>query len=199
MDGKRIEVIEDFPVSDLRLGVFGNPRKIRKKKADELLESLNQLGDFGVILIDENNNVIAGNQRVSLLKEHYPDTTVLVKKLIGYSNAELKAINIKDNTHAGEWDLDILADWTADLQIDLGIESNSNERDEMSIKKMELILSEKYDYVIIACRNEIDYQSLCIALGIDGAKTIIPNAKGRTIKCRAVWYDEMKAQILRKK
>ena len=48
-----------------------------------------------------------------------PDRIVLCKRLIGYSEADLRAINIKDNTHAGEWDLDLLADWTADLTTDL--------------------------------------------------------------------------------
>ena len=51
-----------------------------------------------------------------------PDTQVLCKRLIGYSESELKAINIKANTHAGEWDMDKLAEWTADLKIDLSLD-----------------------------------------------------------------------------
>lgn len=93
---------------------FGNPRKPLKKKAKEKLkESLDKsLGDFGVIVIDEHNNIISGHQRVSILMEN-PDTQVLCKRLIGYSESELKAINIKANTHAGD-DMDKLAEWTAD-------------------------------------------------------------------------------------
>ena len=49
---KRIEIIE-LPVSELKTE-FGNPRKPLKKKAKEKLkESLDNLGDFGVIVIDE--------------------------------------------------------------------------------------------------------------------------------------------------
>lgn len=53
---------EKMRVGDLKHG-FGNPRKITKKKAEELERSLEMFGDFGIFLIDENDNVIAGNQR----------------------------------------------------------------------------------------------------------------------------------------
>lgn len=187
---KSIEIVE-LKVSELQTN-FGNPRKITKKKKDELRESLYAFGDFGIFLIDEHNNIIAGNQRASVLKEDNPDTVVLCKRLIGYSESELRAINIKDNTHAGDWDLDLLADWTADLNIDLGLDL-SKDPDERKIKDMELIHYEKYDYVIIACRYETDYNDLCRRLGIEGKKVAI--AKKRKINARAIWYDDIKAQI----
>ena len=134
---KRIEIIE-LPVSELKTE-FGNPRKPLKKKAKEKLkESLDNLGDFGVIVIDEHNNIISGHQRVSILMEN-PDTQVLCKRLIGYSESELKAINIKANTHAGEWDMDKLAEWTADLKIDLSLDLENLNVKETKIKDMELI------------------------------------------------------------
>lgn len=194
MAEKRIETIE-LPVSELKNG-FGNPRKIKKKKKEELQESLNTFGDFGLILIDEENNIIAGNQRCAILKEMDPDRVVLCKRLIGYSNAELRAINIKDNVHSGEWDMDVLADWTADLNIDLGVDLDNKSPEERKLKDMELIHYEKYDYVMIVCRYETDYNDLCRKLGIENAKVPITNK--RKIKARAVWYDQMKAQIVYK-
>ncbi len=192
---KRIEVIE-LPVSDLKTE-FGNPRKPLKKKAKEKLkESLDNLGDFGVIVIDENNNIISGHQRVSILKDN-PDTPVLCKRLIGYSESELKAINIKANTHAGEWDMDKLAEWTADLKIDLSLDLGNLTTQEAKIKDMELIRYEKYDYVMIVCRNEIDHLNLTRALGIEDQKVLVAktSTKDRKIKARAIWYDDIKAQI----
>lgn len=194
MAEKRIETVE-LPVSELKNG-FGNPRKIKKKKKEELQESLNTFGDFGLILIDEENNIIAGNQRCAVLKEMDPDRVVLCKRLIGYSNAELRAINIKDNVHSGEWDMDVLADWTADLNIDLGVDLDNKSPEERKLKDMELIHYEKYDYVLIVCRYETDYNDLCRKLGIENAKVPITNK--RKIKARAVWYDQMKAQIVYK-
>lgn len=187
--------LERMRVGDLKHG-FGNPRKITKKKAEELERSMEMFGDFGLFLIDEEDNVIAGNQRSIILARKDPEIMVDVKRLIGYSYAELKAINIKDNTHAGEWDLDLLADWTADLTIDLGLDLNEKNPDERKIKDMELIRYEKYDYVLLVCRNEVDYLNLTRALGIDNAKTVVH--KKRKIKARAVWYDDIKAQIIPK-
>lgn len=193
MKEKRIEVVE-MKVKDLKDG-FGNPRKITKKKREELEKSLEDHGDFGLFLIDEHDNIIAGNQRASILKEKNPDTVVLCKKLINYSKSELRAINIRDNVHSGDWDLDLLADWTADLNIDLGVDLTGSP-EERKIKDMELIHYEKYDYVLIACRYETDYNDLVRKLGIEGKKVKV--CKTRGIKARAIWYEDMKAQLVEK-
>lgn len=52
---------------------------------------------------------------MTIFQKKNPDMIVECKMLIGYTVAELKYINIKLNSHAGEWDLDELGDWTADL------------------------------------------------------------------------------------
>ncbi|MBR6102612.1 MAG: hypothetical protein IKP95_09300 [Ruminococcus sp.] len=190
---KRIEVVE-MKVRDLKKD-FGNPRKISKRKRDELRKHLEELNDFGIVLIDENDNIIGGNQRVSVLYEMDPDTIVLCKRLIGYTKSELKAINIIDNTHAGEWDLDALADWNADIQLDLGFEtaSQNDSMQDRRTKEMELIHYEKYDYVMIVCKHETDYLDLCRKLGIEGKK--IAMTKKRKIKARAIWYDDVQCDI----
>ena len=71
---KRIEVVT-MRVGDIKTG-FGNPRKIGKKKREELKRSLEQFGDFGLFLIDEQDNVIAGNMRHAILNEINPDQEV---------------------------------------------------------------------------------------------------------------------------
>lgn len=193
---KRIEIVERR-VGDLKLD-FGNPRKIKKQKREDLEESLEKYGDFGIILINEKDQVIGGNQRVSILQKKDPDRIVSCKMLIGYTIAELKYINIKDNSHAGEWDLDELGDWTADLMgsFKLDLEKPEKPLEERNIKEMEPIHYEQYDYVLIACRNELDYNDLVRKLGIEGGTVKV--AKTRRIKGRAIWYDQMKAQIIAK-
>lgn len=191
---KRIEVLK-MKVGDLKHN-FGNPRKITKKKAEELERSMDMFGDFGIFLVDEHDNVIAGNQRSIILARRDPDIEVDVKRLIGYTEAELRSINIMDNTHAGEWDLELLADWTADLNLDLGVDLNNDNPQEREIQDMELIRYEKYNYVMIVCKSEIDYNDLVRKLGIEGRKVAV--TKKRKIKARAIWYDQMKAQIIEK-
>lgn len=97
---KKIETIE-LRARDIN-NKFGNPRKISAKKVKELKESLDTFGDFGCFVVDENNSVISGNQRLSIIQQEDPDRILTCKRLIGYSTAEKKAINIKANTHAGE-------------------------------------------------------------------------------------------------
>ena len=196
---KEVQKIKETRMEKMRVGDlkfdFGNPRKITTKKKDELKASLENLGDFGVIVIDENNNVIAGNQRSKVLLEKDPDTIVDVKRLINYTKSELKAVNIKDNTHSGEFDVDALADWTADINLDFGLDDVKSLKDveERSIPEMELIHYEKYDYVMLVCRSELDYNDLVRKLGIEGKKVAISKRK---INARAVWYDKMKARLV---
>ena len=175
---------------------FGNPRKIKKAEKEKLRKSMEMFGDFGVYIIDENDDIIGGNQRLSVVMEINPDTMLDCKRLIGYSEAEKRAINIKDNTHAGEWDLDLLSGWTADLNVDLGMATKEKDPDKRKIKEMDLIRYEKYDYVMIVCRNEVDYLNLTRLLGLDDAKVLI--AKQRKIKARAVWYETIADQIIAK-
>ena len=179
---KKIEVVE-IPISDLK-DEIGNPRKCTTKKIRELQDSLEQFGDFGIIVVDEKNNIISGHQRIAALKVNKgEDATVLCKKLIGYSQSELRAINIKANTHAGDWDLDKLAEWTADLNVNLGLDiPQVDPSTDVKIKDMELIRYEKYDYVMIVCRNEIDYLNLVRALGIDDKKVVVAKGKFTCIK-----------------
>lgn len=190
---KRIEVCK-MRAGDIKTG-FGNPRKISQKKMDELEQSMSTFGDFGIFLIDEHDNIIGGNQRLKAAKKLYGDDAEIdCKRLVGYTQAELKAINIKDNTHAGEWDLDLLADWTSDLVVDLGVEVEDKKQiNDREIPEMEPIHYEKYDYVMIVCNNELDYNNLVRALGIEGKKVRIATRK---INARAVWYHKMKAKII---
>lgn len=191
---KRIEVVERR-VGDLRLD-FGNPRKVKKQKREDLEKSLDDYGDFDIIVINEQDQVIGGNQRVTYFQKKDPDMIVVCKMLVGYSVAEQKYVNIKLNSHAGEWVLEELGDWTADLMgnFKLDLETPDKPLEERNIKEMEPIHYEQYDYVLIACRNELDYNDLVRKLGIEGGKVKV--AKSRHIKGRAIWYDQMKAQII---
>lgn len=191
---KRIEVCR-VRVGDLRLD-FGNPRKIKKQKREDLEDSLEKYGNFGEIVVNENNQVLGGNQRVEIYQRKNPDMEVDVKRLIGYTVAEQKYVNIKLNSHAGEWDLEELGDWTADLMggFKLDLEQPPKPVEDRSIKEMEPIHYEQYDYVLIACRNELDYNELVRKLGIEGGQVKV--AKKRHIKGRAIWYDQFKGRIL---
>jgi len=117
----KIKKIEDvvIEIKDLRYD-FGNPRKTNraKQEIEELKNSIEQFGSWRSIGIDENNNVIFGNKLSIALKELGIKQTS-AKRLIGYSQSELKAINIKDNKHVGEFDNLLLNKWIEEIKIDI--------------------------------------------------------------------------------
>lgn len=190
---KRIEVIE-LAVADLK-DTLGNPRKCTKRKRDELKQSLEMFGDFGIIVVDHENNIISGHQRIAAMKSAGKENEkVLCKRLIGYSKPELRAINIKANTHAGDWDLAMLAEWTADLNLSLGLDLPSKDPGEdIKIREMEPLKYEAYDYVIIACKTEPDYLRLLRDLGLEGKKVLMSKGKTgeRKIKARAIFFNDL--------
>jgi hypothetical protein len=197
---RRIEVVYLRP-SEIGTN-FGNPRKEKKKGPEELQSSLEAYGDFGVLVVDENRDIICGNQRLKEFIKMGDDEPKLCKQLFGYTEAEKRAINIKGNIHAGEWDIELLADWTADLNVDFGIsETLKKEANERSIREMELIRYEKYSYVLLATRTELDFNQLARKLGIEDKEIVIARkkeGKHRTIQARAIWYDKIDAKILSK-
>ena len=68
---KRIEIVQRR-VGDLKLD-FGNPRKIKKQKREDLEESLEKYGNFGEIVINEQDQVLGGNQRVAIFQKKDPN------------------------------------------------------------------------------------------------------------------------------
>ena len=197
LENKRIEVIR-LKAKEINFE-FGNPRKITRSKRKELKASLETFGDFGLFLIDENNSVLAGNMRLQIIQEMDPDTELLCKKLIGYSESEKRAINIKDNQHQGEWDLNMLSDWLSDLSVDLGLDKEMKQAlEERDVKGMKLINFEKYNYVLIVCNTEMDFNLLTTKFGINGEKVIMSSKKAtkvRKIDARAVWFQDIKDKL----
>ena len=92
MAEKRIETVE-MRAGDVKTG-FGNPRKITKKKKDELRNSIETFGDFGSFIIDENDNIIGGNMRLSVIKEMDPDTIILCNSVTALVSFGTACINL---------------------------------------------------------------------------------------------------------
>lgn len=113
---KREIVVVEKNIEDLKTD-FGNPRKIMKDDFNRLKESLKENNDFGVIVINEKDQVISGNQRIQAMRELKWDKPILCKQLRGYTREELMAINIRANQSAGKFDEAILVEWLNEIQI----------------------------------------------------------------------------------
>lgn len=176
---------------------FGNPRKISQKKKNELRDSLKNRGDFGSFVIDENNSVIAGNQRHEIIVGDNPEQILLCKRLINYTVAEKRSVNIEDNVHKGEFDVDLMGEWLSDLNLDLGVELDNKPKEEREIKYMELKPYEKYNYIVIAFRSEPEFNSALKLLDLEGKREVVNRfKKSRKLRARVVWADEMPAKLV---
>lgn len=109
MDDIKVEVIE-MDINDL-IPSQKNPRTISKKDFNILKKSLK---DFPAMLklreivVDENNRVLGGHQRIKALQAQ-GKTKVMVKKAIGLTEEQKDEFMIKDNIANGDWDNDKLA------------------------------------------------------------------------------------------
>ena len=94
-----------------------NPRKISKDEYEKLLNSIKQdpkLLNAKPIIIDENNTILGGHQRYrACLELGMQDVPVIV--MANLSERERKKLLIIDNTHNGEFDMDMLANDNWDL------------------------------------------------------------------------------------
>ena len=100
-----IEKIDKLIVND------ANPRKINRPAYEALKKSLKdfpEMKQLREIVVDENLTILGGHQRIYALKDlGYTDVTV--KQVIGLTPKQKREFIIKDNTAAGEWDTDIIA------------------------------------------------------------------------------------------
>lgn len=94
-----------------------NPRKISKDEYEKLLKSIKEdpkLLNAKPIIIDENNVILGGHQRYkACLELGIEDVPVI--RMENLSERERKKLLIIDNTHNGEFDMDMLANENWDL------------------------------------------------------------------------------------
>jgi len=101
-----------------------NPRKISVKQMSDLKKSLTKYGLVEIPVIDLDNKILAGHQRLLALKVlGRGDETIDVRspnrKL---TEAEAKQYLIASNAISGDWDYDLLKSFDFDLLLDSGFE-----------------------------------------------------------------------------
>jgi ParB-like chromosome segregation protein Spo0J len=105
----KVEVLE-LDLNDLTLSEK-NPRTISKKDFAVLKKSIKDFPsmlEVREIVVDENNRVLGGHQRIKALQAQ-GKTKVKVKKVTGWTDDEKDEFMIKDNIANGDWDNDKLA------------------------------------------------------------------------------------------
>ena len=115
-----------------------NPRVIKKDAYKRLVKSVQENGYTNRLIVNTNNIVLAGNQRLKVLIELgfdeveilYPDRELTID--------EEKRINITDNIHAGIWDTDALVGaWDVEELKEWGISDKLFDLETESHEKIE--------------------------------------------------------------
>jgi len=102
----------------------GNPRKISEQQAEQLRISLDKFGVADIPVVDADGRIIGGHQRCAILMaqgkgDMEVDVRVPSRKLTDEEFAEL---NLRLNKNLGEWDFDILANFSEDLLLAVGFD-----------------------------------------------------------------------------
>lgn len=98
-----------------------NPRKLSKRNAEELRKSLEKFGVCQPIVINTNNSIIGGHQRVRILSELGEKTVDVYVPLQPLSQKEEEELCIRLNKNNGDFDFDILANnWDPEELVEWG-------------------------------------------------------------------------------
>lgn len=134
-----------------------NPRFISPIKEEELRNSLRKNGVFRGLLIDTDNIVLGGNQKLKILIEELGneaeiEVSVPDRKL---TEKERSEIILRDNEHEGEYDMDIIADEYAEAWNSIGLPDITKDMEDSELKPdTELNPELISDYGILAFRLE---------------------------------------------
>jgi ParB-like chromosome segregation protein Spo0J len=98
-----------------------NPRTINETNAEDLRNSIERFGLCELIVVNTNNVIIGGHQRVRIMRElGYTEAEVLVPDS-ELTEKEVSELNIRLNKIDGDWDDDILANlWDPSDLIEFG-------------------------------------------------------------------------------
>lgn len=113
-----------YKIKDLK-DYLHNPRKINKENFEKLVKSIKDYGYNNRLLVDHDGTIIAGHQRKKALKKagfKDNDTIKVLTPNRQLTIDEFKKLNISDNGHYGDFDIDMLSiDFNPGELLDLSV------------------------------------------------------------------------------
>lgn len=106
VEKRKVSELKEYP---------GNPRWITPTQMNHLRESIQEFGLVVPLVINTKNEVIGGNQRLKVLKELGVEEVECI--VVDLPKAEEKKLNLALNRIHGEWKVDALLNFVADLEI----------------------------------------------------------------------------------
>ena len=163
--------IKNMLVKDL-IPYERNTKKHDKTQINNVAESIKQYGFVQPIVIDKDNVVVIGHCRLLAAKQLKMKEVpcVCVEDL---TEEQVKALRIVDNkSNESEWDLDILPDELAELDLsafdfDFGV---SLDEDDTETKEREEIALNESVSVVVECSDDEEAEAIFEKLSEEGYK-----------------------------
>lgn len=156
-----------------------NPREMNEKEAADLRQSLESFDLVDPIVVNLNNSIIGGHQRITLLKEKgVVEVDVRVPDRLLTQDEEIE-LNLRLNKNRGRFNFDELANMDDELLKKVGF-------DEEELKKIftdapsggggEVAfteeLKEEHNYIVLKFENEIDWLQALSLLNLETVKAL---------------------------
>lgn len=148
-----------------------NPRKIKSVKFEELKKSIKdfpQMMRFRPGIVDENNELIAGNMRHRACKAlGWPQFPVMSAKDL--TQEQIKELIIKDNESFGAWDNKLLKeDWNTDLLREWGMDVRPLVDNGYITGKIVFAteLEQMNNFLVLKFENDLDWLQVQTLLGL---------------------------------
>ena len=108
--------VETVKISELISPEY-NPRHITPEAMESLKQSLDEFGYISPVIVNKHNNhILAGNQRITALKQlGYKEIDVIYINEPDINRE--KALNIRLNNNSGDWDIGKLDNIFQDLEL----------------------------------------------------------------------------------
>ena len=142
--------ITKVKISELKQAEY-NPRRLTTKQYSDLKASLDKFGLVDPIIINSDNTVIGGHQRLKIVRELGASEVPTVR--VNLSKEDEKELNIRLNKNTAEWDMDLLCNFDIDnllewgfKHIELGFNIDKIEEDKpttITVKEKDIKLANK--------------------------------------------------------
>ena len=156
IQAQEIELSKLVPNRGQIEGVPANPRKVTKKGIENLKRSIEEtpiMIELREIIVYDNHGelvVVGGNQRFQALKALKYKTAPVKIMPTDTPKQRVYEVAAKDNTHVGEWDIDLLeAEWDKNKLQEWGVDVSWGEEEKPKKEKEpqeDEDLQEKIDY-----------------------------------------------------
>ena len=108
-----------------------NPREMTEKQAKDLATSLERFNLADPIVINIDNTIIGGHQRINILKAKVGNNGFEVDVRVpsrALTKEEERELNLRLNKNLGQWNLDELANFDEEVLKDVGFDSKELDR-----------------------------------------------------------------------